>query len=247
MDYSPLWISIQTALAATCLTAITGVLAAWRLMRVREPAKGVLDALLTLPMVLPPTVAGFILLLVLGRNGPIGSLLNHLNMPIIFTWPATVIAAFAVSFPIMYKTCRGAFDQIDACVLNAARTLGATERRIFWKVAVPLAWPGILAGSALSFTRAIGEFGATLMVAGNIPGKTQTIPMAIFFYTEAGQSEKALLWVLLILGLSSAVLMAMNYWNGYQKKLSSPERRRSHVAFSGYKKEAERVLPEYRL
>jgi molybdate transport system permease protein len=137
---------------------------------------------------------------------------------VVFTWSATVIAAAVVSFPLMYRTSRGAFEQIDANMLGAARTLGASEMRLFLRVVVPLAWPGNAAGTVLSFARALGEFGATLMVAGNIPGKTQTIPVAIFFAAEGGDMKTALIWVILIVSLSFAVIVAMNNWNGYQRR-----------------------------
>jgi molybdate transport system permease protein len=221
LDLIPIWISIKTSVAATLITFITGIAAAWFIANYKGRFKGLIDGILTLPMVLPPTVLGFFLLLILGKRGPIGSILYDLGITIIFSWPATVIAAAIVSFPILYKTARGAFEQIDKNIVSAARTLGVNEWKVFWKVSVPLAWPGIAAGTALAFARALGEFGATLMVAGNIPGKTQTIPLAIFFAAEGGDMGKALVWVLLIFVISLAVMIAMNYWNDYQRKLIS--------------------------
>jgi len=144
-------------------------------------ARGLIDGILILPMVLPPTVVGFILLMIIGKNFPLGELLGKFGIALIFTWFATVIAATVVSFPLMYRTSVGAFSQIDVNVINAARTLGVSEWKIFWKVAVPLAWPGIAAGTVLAFARALGEFGATIMIAGSIPGKTEMIPIAIYF------------------------------------------------------------------
>lgn len=219
-DVSPLWISMKTACAATIITFFLGIAAAWFVTGLRGRFKGIIDGVLTLPMVLPPTVLGFFLLITLGKNGPIGKLLEILDTKIIFSWYATVIAAAVVSFPLMYKTTRGAFEQTDINIIYAARTLGVSEWRIFWKVTVPLAWPGIAAGTVLSFARALGEFGATLMIAGNIPGKTQTIPIAIFFASEAGQMEKAYIWVVLITVISLTMMILMNYWNEHQRKNS---------------------------
>ncbi len=220
IDFSPLWISTKTAFAATIITFFVGIAAAWFVNGLKGKVKGIIDGILTLPMVLPPTVLGFFLLIVFGRNGPIGKLLNLFDKQVIFSWSATVIAASTVSFPLMYKTTRGAFEQIDKNLIYAARTLGISEWKIFWRVTVPLAWPGIAAGIVLSFARALGEFGATLMVAGNIPGKTQTIPIAIFFAAEAGDMDKALLWVVVITVISLVGMILMNYWNEYQRKNS---------------------------
>ena len=219
MDFSPLWISIKTAFAATIVAFIFGIAAARLVSGYKGKLKGLIDGLLTLPMVLPPTVVGFLLLVVLGKNSPVGKLLYSIGTQIIFSWSATVIAASVVAFPLMYKTARGAFEQIDTNVLNAARTLGVSEWRIFWRIMVPMAWPGVAAGSVLAFARALGEFGATLMVAGNIPGKTQTIPVAIYFAVEGGEMGKAVAWVVLIFGISLVVMTMMNYWTDYLRKV----------------------------
>lgn len=218
IDFWPLWISVKTAFCATLITFFLGIAAAWLLAWYKGKLKGVIDSILTLPMVLPPTVVGFILLVIFGRNGPVGKILNYVGIQIIFSWPATVIAATVVAFPMMYKTSRGAFEQVDRNIIYAARTLGVSEWRIFWKVTIPLAWPGIAAGSVLAFARALGEFGATLMIAGNIPGKTQTIPITIFFSAEGGEMDKAILWVALIFVISLIVMTLMNHWNEYQRK-----------------------------
>lgn len=218
MDFSPLWISVKTAFTATAATFFLGIAAAGLLSGRKGRFRGFLDGLFTLPMVLPPTVVGFFLLVVFGRNGPIGRILYSFGVQIIFSWSATVIAATVVAFPLMYNTVRGALELVDKNVVSAARTLGVGEWRIFRKVTVPLAWPGIAAGTVLSFARALGEFGATLMVAGNIPGRTQTIPVAIFFAAEGGEMDKALLWVVLIFIVSLAVMTLMNYWNEYQRR-----------------------------
>lgn len=217
-DLSPAWISIKITFVATAIIFILGLTAAWWMTNYKGRWQGLLDSIFTLPLVLPPTVAGFGILLLIGRHGPVGELLNLFGVNIIFSWYAAVIASVVVAFPLMYKTSKGAFEQIDSNILNAARTLGASERKVFWKVAVPLAWPGIAAATALSFARSMGEFGATLMVAGSIPGKTQTIPIIIYFATLGGDMRLALIWVLIILVMSLAVIMMMNYWNNTQSR-----------------------------
>lgn len=220
-DFSPAWVSLKVTGLATIIIFFTGIAAAWFVSNYRGRFRGLIDSLLTLPLVLPPTVAGFAILLLIGRHGPLGMFLNLFGVKIIFSWPAAVIAAVVVAFPLMYKTSIGAFEQIDANLLHTARTLGASEWKVFWRVTVPLAWPGIAAATALSFSRALGEFGATLMVAGNIPGKTQTIPLAIFFAAEGGQTTVALVWVAIIFTISLASMALLNYWNSYQRKALS--------------------------
>jgi molybdate transport system permease protein len=165
-------------------------------------------------MVLPPTVVGLGLLLLFGKQGPIGQLLLMMGTTVVFSWPATVISAVVVTFPLMYMTARGAFEQVEPNIEDAARTLGVSEWRVFWTVTMPLAWPGIVSGIVLSFARALGEFGATLMLAGNIPGKTATIPVAIYFAVQAGDMNEALILVgiTVIIAFSSLALLA--YWKG---------------------------------
>lgn len=211
-DLTPMWISLKTAGAATFITFFLGIAIARWMAFYQGRGKELIDGLLIMPMVLPPTVVGFILLLIFGKNGIIGQFLLKIGTTVIFSWTATVIAATVVALPLMYKTARGAFEQIDTNILDAARTLGASEWKIFWKVTVPLTFPSILAGTILSFARALGEFGATLMLAGNIPGKTQTIPVAIFFAVEGGQMDKALIWVLIIIAISLGMVLILNYW-----------------------------------
>lgn len=232
MDLTPIWISLKTAFVSTIITFFIGILIAQLMNKYQGRLKGLFDSILTLPLVLPPTVVGFFLLLIFGKNGPFKTILEKLDTQIIFSWSATVLAAVVVTFPLMYRTARGAFEQIDSNVSNAARTLGASEWTIFWKITVPLAWPGIAAGTILSFTRALGEFGATLMIAGNIPGKTQTIPVAIFFAAEGGEMDKALMWVLLIVGISFTVIILMNYWSEYQSKYLSKKRGKNYGVIS---------------
>ncbi|MEG0005762.1 MAG: molybdate ABC transporter permease subunit [Clostridium sp.] len=219
MDYSPLWISVKTSLLATFVTLFLGVIAAYFIANSKSRFKGVIDGLFTLPLILPPTVIGFFLLLLCGKNGPIGEFLAKFDFTLIFSWEATVVAAIVVSFPMMYRTTRAAFEQIDSNLLSAARTLGLSEYKIFYKIALPLAWPGIIGGLVLSFARAMGEFGATLMLAGNIPGKTQTMPLAIFFAVEGGDMGRAMLWVIIIVVLSLLMIVALNYWSEVQLKL----------------------------
>jgi molybdate transport system permease protein len=178
------------------------------------------DGIFLLPLVLPPTVVGFLLLLLFGRNGPLGKLFLDFGATIVFSWPATVIAATVVAFPLMYLTARAALEQVDPSLLQAARTLGASEWRVFREVALPLAWPGVLAGTILSFARALGEFGATLMLAGNIPGRTETIPIAIYFAVEANDMSRAATWCLIDIGVSLALLAGLYYWT----HLQAPER-----------------------
>ena len=218
-DWSPLWISLETSLVATLITLGAGVTtAAWR-DRHRGPLMALVDGVFLLPLVLPPTVVGFLLLLVIGRKGPIGRLLLRLGTTVVFSWPATVIAAAVVSFPLMYLTARAALQQVDSRYSEAARILGATEWRVFREVSLPLAWPGVLAGTILSFARALGEFGATLMLAGNIPGKTATIPIAIYFAVEADDVRGAVAWCLIDVVISVALLSGLYYWTRAQGRL----------------------------
>jgi molybdate transport system permease protein len=219
MDLSPLWISISTSLISTLITFFLGILAAYFVANYKGHFKGIIDGILTLPLLLPPTVIGFILLIICGKNGFIGKILNLFNTSIIFTWTATVIAASVVSFPMMYRTTRSSFEQIDENIISAARTLGLSEKKIFYKIAIPLAEPGIIGGLVLSFARAMGEFGATLMLAGNIPGKTQTMPLAIFFAVEGGDMNKAILWVIIIILISLFMIVLLNYWSEIQLKI----------------------------
>jgi molybdate transport system permease protein len=216
VDWSPLWISLATSVTATLLTLAAGLTAAaWRVRR-RGPAMALVDGISLLPLVLPPTVVGFFLLVLLGRHGPLGALLLRFGATVVFSWPATVIAAAVVSFPLMYLTARAALEQVDPHFLEAARTLGASEWHLFREVTLPLAWPGVLAGTILCFARALGEFGATLMLAGNIPGKTATIPIAIYFAVEANDIEQAMVWCLIDVVISLALLGGLYYWTRAQ-------------------------------
>jgi molybdate transport system permease protein len=215
IDLSPLYTSLATTCAATIATFFFGLMAArvmYGLGGIRRAwsVRAWIDGILTLPLVLPPTVVGFILLVIFGRRSLIGHALETIGITIVFSWPATVIAATVVAFPLMYRTTLGAFEQVNRNYLDAARTLGASERVVFRSVLLPLAAPGVLAGTVLAFARALGEFGATLMLAGNIPGRTQTMPIAIFAAVEGGDMRAAYLWVGLIVLLSLAMIRLLN-------------------------------------
>lgn len=210
MDYRPLWVSLKTCAAALAVTFVLGLLAAWRTYGTSGRLKGLLDTVFTIPMVLPPTVCGFLLLLLFGQSTPVGRWLIAHGVSLVFTWPAAVISAVVVSFPLMYRTARGAFEGLDAQMLDAARTLGWSESRIFIHLMLPLSWPSIAAGAVLAFARAMGEFGCTLFFAGNYAGETQTIPIAIYFQWMGGNTDVALFWVIVVILVSFAVVFAIN-------------------------------------
>jgi molybdate transport system permease protein len=227
MDWSPLWISLATSIVATLITLVVGVAtAAWR-RRQRGPVAVLVDSLFLLPLVLPPTVVGFLLLVIFGRRSPIGELLARLDATIVFSWPATVIAAATVSFPLMYLTARAALEQVDPTLAEAARTLGASESRVVREILLPLAWPGILAGTVLAFARALGEFGATLMIAGDIPGRTETIPLAIYFAVESGDMQRAWTWCAIDVAISLALLAGLYHWTHAQRIASGQAQART--------------------
>lgn len=217
MDLSPLVISIKTASLATAVTFFLGLAAARWVMTIKH-WRGLIDGVFTLPMVLPPTVVGFFLLILCGKNGPLGQFLLQFDLSIVFSWPATVIASTVVAFPMMYRTTLGAFEQIDENLLYAGRTLGMTEWRIFWRILLPAAWPGVAAGTILAFARALGEFGATIMLAGNIPGRTQTMATAIYSAVQAGDRTLAFRWAVIIMVISFGVIMLMNHWAALQRR-----------------------------
>lgn len=211
-NYTPLLLSLKVAGVSICIVFFTGVLLARFLARREFIGKNVLEAIFLLPLVLPPTVVGFGLLILLGKNGPIGKLLLALDIQVIFTWLGAVIAAVVVSFPMMYQSASAAFKTVDQRLEHVARTMGASELKVFFTVTFPLAWPGIVAGLVLSFARGLGEFGATLMLAGYIPGKTDTIPVSIFFAVESGQMEKATFWVVVIILLGFSTILWLDWW-----------------------------------
>lgn len=187
-----LTLSLKVAGWATAINLLLGVSVGYALARYRFPGRDLVDAALTLPMVMPPTVLGYYLLVVIGSQGVVGAwLLEHFGIRLIFTWQAAVIAATIVSFPLVFKAARAAFETVDPQLEDAARTLGSDELAVFFRVSLPLAWRGILAGLLLAFARALGEFGATLMVAGSIVGKTQTLSIAVYEAVQAGQDDTA--------------------------------------------------------
>ena len=222
MNVSPILISIKTAGIAILITFFLGIaLAQWIVSLKNERLKMVLDGILTLPLVLPPTVAGFFLLYIFGVKRPIGKFfLDYFSIKIAFSWGATVLAAVVISLPLMYRSARGAFEQVDENILNAGRTLGMSEWKIFWKLKMPLALPGVASGGVLSFARGLGEFGATAMIAGNIAGKTRTLPLAIYSEVAAGKMEQAYGYVAIIVIFSFVVVLLMNYFtmSGQRKR-----------------------------
>ena len=203
----PLLLSLKVAGLATVFSFFTGTAMAWLLARRRGPLPALLDALCTLPLVLPPTVLGYYLILLVGRKGTLGQWLHSVGINLIFSWQGAVIAATVVVFPLIYKSARAALEGVDKNLENAARTLGAPEWRVFLAVSLPLAWRGLTAGAMLAFARGMGEFGATLMIAGNIPGKTQTLALAIYDAFQAGNDALATALVLVASLLCVSLLM----------------------------------------
>jgi len=191
-DVEMVLFTIQIALLGTALNLVPGTAAALFLARYRGPGKEAIETVLSLPLVLPPTAVGILLLRALARRGLLGTLLGDLGIEIVFTWKAVLLATMVMSFPLLVRSARTAFEEVDPRLVGIARTLGCSPARAFFRVTLPLAWRGILAGSVLAFSRALGEFGATVMVAGNIPGRTQTLPLAIFHYDQIGRDDRAL-------------------------------------------------------
>lgn len=212
MDWSPVLISMKTAGCSIAIAFCLGILAAWAVKCMEHPwGKIICDGIFTLPLVLPPTVAGFFLLYLLGVKRPIGRFfLDYFGVKIVFSWWATVIAAVVMSFPLMYRSARGAFEQVDQDLVNAARTLGMSEWAIFWKVLFANAAPGLFGGGILAFARGLGEFGATAMIAGNIAGKTRTLPMAVYSEVAAGNMDKAWQYVAVIGAIAFFMVTVMN-------------------------------------
>ncbi len=225
MNLSPMLISLKTASLAMLLTFFLGIFAAKVVVNMKcGMLKILIDGLLTLPLVLPPTVVGFFLLFIFGVKRPVGRfLLEFLSVKIVFSWVSTVIAAVVVSFPLMYRSARGSFEQVDKDLILAGRTLGMSERKIFWRVIMPIALPGVASGGILSFARGLGEFGATAMIAGNIAGKTRTLPLAIYSEVVAGNTEGAYGYVLVVVLVSFIVLALMNYFLMKKNKYSNKD------------------------
>lgn len=209
MGITPFIFSVEVAFVSTIITFFVGIYAAIIIVRIKK-LSFLFDIIFTLPLVLPPTVVGFFLLLIFGRNSFIGGLLSKVGILLVFDLKGAILASFIVAFPLMYRTSRGAFEQIDNNIINAARTLGKSENWIFWRIILPNSWQSILSGTILSFTRSLGEFGATIMIAGNIPNKTQTISLAIYTAVQAGDRELAFKWVIIIVAISFVSIMMMN-------------------------------------
>ena len=219
LDWSPLIISLKTGVVATVISFFIGLFAARKVVRLSYKAKAVVDGILTLPMVLPPTVAGFILLLIFSRRRPIGIFLDQqLDIQVVQTWLGCILAATVIAFPLMYRNARAAFEQIDANLVYAGRTLGMSEMRIFWRIVVPTAGPGIASGTILTFARAMGEYGATSMLAGNIPGKTGTVSQRIAMVIQDGDYLTAGFWVVVVLLIAFLIIFLVNLLTGRNMK-----------------------------
>ena len=219
LDWSPLYISLKTGAVATVISFFLGLFAARKVIKAGPKIKAVADGLLTLPMVLPPTVAGFFLLLLFSRRRPLGMFLyDQFDIKVVQSWLGCIIAATVIAFPLMYRNARAAFEQIDVNLVYAGRTLGMSEAKIFWKVVIPTAGPGIISGNILTFARALGEYGATSMLAGNIPGKTGTISQKIAMVIQDGDYLTAGVWVIIVLIIAFVVIFLMNLFTGRNMK-----------------------------
>ena len=219
LDWSYLYISLKTGIVATLISFFLGIYAARKVVKARPALKAVWDGLLTLPMVLPPTVAGFFLLLFFSKRRPLGMFLfENFDIKIVQTWAGCIIAATVIAFPLMYRNARAAFEQVDVNLIYAARTLGMSEIKIFWRVVVPAAGPGIASGTILTFARALGEYGATSMLAGNIPGKTGTISQKIAMVMQDGDYATAGVWVAIIILIAFLIVFFMNLVSGKNTK-----------------------------
>ena len=210
-DWSPLWISLKTGIVATILCFFLGIWLARQVIKLGPKAKAVLDGILTLPMVVAPTVAGFFLLLLFSLKRPFGAFLyGTFDLKVVQTWLGCVIAASVIALPLMYRNARAAFEQIDPELIYAARTLGMSETKLFWRVVLPAAGPGVASGTVLTFARALGEFGATSMLAGNIAGKTGTISQKIANVIKDGDYATAGVWVVIMLVIALAIIVVIN-------------------------------------
>ena len=219
LDWSPLFISIKTGIVATIFSFFLGIYAARKVVKTTPGKKAIIDGILTLPMVLPPTVAGFFLLLIFSRRRPFGIFLfENFGIKVVQTWLGCINAATVISFPLMYRNARAAMEQIDVNLIYAGRTLGMSDTEIFWKVVIPTAGPGIASGTILTFARALGEYGATSMLAGNIPGKTGTISQKIAMVIQDGDYMTAGVWVAIVMVIAFLVIFLMNLISGKKMK-----------------------------
>ena len=211
INWSPLWISLKTGVVATTIAFFLGIFCARKIMKLKPVSRALLDGILTMPLVLPPTVAGFFLLLIFSLRRPFGSfLMETFDFKVVQTWKGCVIAAAVIAFPLMYRNARAAFEQVDVNLIYAGQTLGMSEWKIFWKVIVPAAGPGIVSGTILTFARALGEYGATSMLAGNIPGRTSTISQKIAMVIQDSDYATAGFWAAVIMMIAFVVIYAMN-------------------------------------
>lgn len=210
MDWYPLWNSLRIAAISSVLVFFLGVFAAYYVARLSRAVKGILDVIFTLPMVLPPTVCGYFLLLLFGVKRPIGLLLAKLGMQVVMTWQGGIIASAVVAFPLMYRTARGAFESFDETLAYSGQTLGLSNTYIFWRIRMPACRQGILAGTVLAFARALGEYGATSMLIGYIPGKTATISTTVYQLWRTNDEAGAFLWVMVNLAISTGILLVVN-------------------------------------
>jgi molybdate transport system permease protein len=209
MDLFPLWLSLRVSVVATAITLVLGVPVAWAFGRRRFPGRDLLAALVITPLVLPPTVLGYYLLVLVGTRGPIGRVLDAVGIELAFTWRGAVLAACVASIPLLIRAAQAGFEAVDPRLEAAARTLGRSEWSVFWSVTLPLAWRAVMAGAVLAFCRAFGDFGITLMVAGSIPGRTQTLPLAIYDHVQANQMPEANTLALLAAGLVVVLLLGL--------------------------------------
>jgi len=215
IDWFPLWLSLRVAGFSTLIAFAGGLVLAYMLANYTFRGRNVLDAFVTLPLVLPPTVLGYYLLILLGRDSWLGQVYENVTGgPLVFTWQGAVVAALVHSAPLLVKTSRAALESVDHSYERAARTLGSSEWRLFWQITLPLAWRSILAGVALCFARSLGDFGATLMLAGNIPGRTQTVAVAIYDAVESGNGQTARVLVLVVSAIAMVILTLANHLGG---------------------------------
>lgn len=217
MDWYPLWNSLRIAAVSSVIVFFLGIFFAYYVAKLPRVLKGVLDVILTLPLVLPPTVVGYFLLLLFGVNRPLGQLLGTMGIRFVMTWYGGIVTASVVAFPLMYRTARGAFESFDSTLAYSGKTLGLSNTFIFWRIRMPYCRQGILAGAVLAFARALGEYGATSMLIGYTPGRTATISTSVYQYWRTGDDRSAMIWVLINLAISAVVLLSVNLLEKKQK------------------------------
>lgn len=225
MDMFPLWNSLRIAALSSVIVFFVGIFAAFYVSKLNRIVKGIIDVFLTLPLVLPPTVIGYFLLITVGARRPLGMFLAEFGIQFVMTWYGGVLTASVIAFPLMYRTARGAFESFDETLAFSGKTLGLSNSYIFWRIRMPACKQGILAGLVLAFARALGEFGATTMLIGYTPGRTATISTTVFNLWRIGDDHGALFWVMINLGISTVVLLAVNMLERKNNKIRSPRRR----------------------